>query len=157
MDNLFEIILKIIKATVLPFVVSIVYITLAGFYFEESLMVISNLYVQGGISYNALFSLFSISMMIGMVNTLFDSSNFMKETLFLYKNILRVLIITLILIVYIYIFKWFPFNHIEAWISFFIAYGISVGVSFAISFYILKRRDKEYQRLLEEYKKKCNL
>lgn len=154
MDNLFEIILKMIKATVLPFVVSVLFITLVGFYFEDSLIGISNLYVQGGISYNALLSLFSISVMIGMINTLFDSSKFMKETLFLYKNILRIIIITLFLIIYIYLFKWFPLNHIEAWLSFFITYGISVVISFAISFYILKKKDQEYQKLLEDYKKK---
>lgn len=154
MDNLFEIILKMIKATVLPFVVSVLFITLVGFYFEDSLIGISNLYVQGGISYNALLSLFSISVMIGMINTLFDSSKFMKETLFLYKNILRIIIITLFLIIYIYLFKWFPLNNIEAWLSFFITYGISVVTSFAISFYILKKKDKEYQKLLEDYKKK---
>ena len=91
---------------------------------------------------------------IGFINTLFDSTYFLRKILFLYKNILRIIIIVFITIIYIVLFDWFPLNNILAWIGFIIAFGICLILSLSISLYITHKQDQEYQVLLKHYQKK---
>ena len=79
---------------------------------------------------------------------------FLRKILFLYKNILRIIIIVFITIIYIVLFDWFPLNNILAWIGFIIAFGICLILSLSISLYITHKQDQEYQVLLKHYQKK---
>lgn len=154
MDSIFNFILTILRKTIMPFTVSIMFLTVSGYFFGDSMFQISTLCIENGISYMAIFQLLSLSMIIGLINTLFDSTYFLRKILFLYKNILRIIIVVLMTILYIIIFDWFPLNNIHAWIGFVIAFGVCLTASFSISLYIAHKQDQEYQVLLKQYQKK---
>ena len=146
MDSIFDFILNILKKTVMPFTVSIIFLTIFGYFFGDDMAQISPLSTGSAISYITIFQLLSLSIFIGFINTLFDSTYFLRKILFLYKNILRIIIIVL--------FDWFPLNNILAWIGFIIAFGICLILSLSISLYITHKQDQEYQVLLKHYQKK---
>ena len=100
MDSIFDFILNILKKTVMPFTVSIIFLTIFGYFFGDDMAQISPLSTGSAISYITIFQLLSLSIFIGFINTLFDSTYFLRKILFLYKNILRIIIIVFITIIY---------------------------------------------------------
>ena len=154
MDSIFDFILNILKKTVMPFTVSIIFLTIFGYFFGDDMAQISPLSTGSAISYITIFQLLSLSIFIGFINTLFASTYFLRKILFLSQNILRIIIIVFITIIYIVLFDWFPLNNILAWIGFIIAFGICLILSLSISLYITHKQDQEYQVLLKHYQKK---
>ena len=106
MDSIFDFILNILKKTVMPFTVSIIFLTIFGYFFGDDMAQISPLSTGSAISYITIFQLLSLSIFIGFINTLFDSTYFLRKILFLYKNILRIIIIVLKTIIYIVLLNW---------------------------------------------------
>ena len=72
MDSIFDFILNILKKTVMPFTVSIIFLTIFGYFFGDDMAQISPLSTGSAISYITIFQLLSLSIFIGFINTLFD-------------------------------------------------------------------------------------
>lgn len=154
MEKLFEVFLQIMRKTAIPFMVAILFLNIAGYGAGGELTKISSLYQTNGISYEAIFQLFALSFCNGVINTIFDHKSFMKKTLLLYKNCLRILLVIAVTISFVCYFKWFAMDNFQAWISFMIVFSICVILSVSISFYLAHKKNKEYQELLIKYKER---
>lgn len=157
METVINTIVGLMKKTAISFLVCIMFICIIGSVMGEQLTPISSLFQEGSIRYSTLFEVFSLSFIIGIINTVFDYPQFMKKMLLLYKIILRLIIVILITIVYIYVFNWFPFSNLEAWIGFFVTFGICFTSAVSISVYTTRRKNREYQELLKDFKKRGQL
>lgn len=154
MEKIINTILNIMKKTAIPFLVCVMFICIIGRFMGEELIPISTLFQNGSIAYSTLFQVFSLSLIVGMINVVFDSPKFMKKTLLLYKIICRLVIVVLITVLYIYLFDWFPFTNVTAWIGFAVTFGICFGFAFSLSLYTTRKKNQEYQELLNNYKKR---
>lgn len=154
MERMINVAIGLTKKTAISFIVCVMFICLLGSVMNEQLVPISTLFQTDSIRYSTIFEIFSLSFIIGVINTVFDYPGFMKKTLFLYKLILRLVAIVFITVMYIYIFDWFPFTNIEAWIGFIITFGICSISALSISLYMTRKKDQEYQELLSDYKKR---
>lgn len=149
-----EIISQIIKKTAIPFMVAVICLTIFGYFMGADIEKISSLCNINGITYDSIFQLFLLSLIIGVINTIFDLDNFMKKTLLLYKNILRITIIIAVTVFLVWYFRWFATNSIDAWLSFIIFFGICIGISITVSVYMNHKKNQEYQVLLSKFKER---
>lgn len=153
----FTILARLMRKTAIPFMIAIMFLNVVGSLGRDQVLEFSVLFHEQGVTYDGMFQMFFLSLMIGGINTLFDSPEFMKTTLMLYKNVIRILIIVVLTIGYIWYCDWFPTGSIEVWISFLITFGICIGLSIAISLYLTHKKNQEYQILLKKYKERGHL
>lgn len=109
------------------------FICVIGNSMGEELIPISTLFQDGSIAYSTLFQIFSLSLIIGVINVIFDHPKFMKKTLLLYKILCRLVIVISLTIIYSYLFDWFPFINVAAWIGFTVTFGMCFGLAFSLS------------------------
>lgn len=150
----FTILACLLRKTAIPFMIAVMFLNIVGYLSEDQLLEFSVLFHGQGITFDSMFQLFFLSFLIGGINTIFDSPAFMKKTLMMYKNIIRILIIVVLTIGYIWYCAWFPAGNIEAWVYFLITFGACIGLSIAISLYLTHKRNQEYQELLKKYKER---
>lgn len=154
MEIVINTILNIMKKTAVSFLVCVMFICVIGNSMGEELIPISTLFQDGNIAYSTLFQIFSLSLIIGVINVIFDHPKYMKKTLLLYKILCRLVIVISLTIIYIYLFDWFPFTNVAAWIGFTVTFGICFGLAFSLSLYTTRKKNQEYQELLNNYKKR---
>ena len=53
-----------------------------------------------------------------------------------------------------YVCRWFPVDDHAAWIGFVVCFLLSFSAATLLSVYATRRKDREYQKLLEAYKAK---
>lgn len=157
METIINTILNIMKKASISFFVCVMFICLIGSVIGDELIPISTLFQEGSIAYSTLIEIFSLSILVGMINAIFDHPNCMKKTLLLYKIILRMICVVTCTIFFIYVFAWFPFSSWEAWLGFIITFGTCFGLALSISIYTTRKKNQEYQKLLENYKKRGQL
>lgn len=154
MEITIQIILNITKKTAISFFVCVMFICVMGSFMGNELIPISTLFQEKSIAYDTIFQIFSLSFIVGIINVIFDYPKFMQKTLLLYKTIIRLVIIIGIIIIFIYFYDWFPFTNIDAWIGFVISFGICFGSALSMSLYTTRKKNQEYQELLNNYKKR---
>ncbi len=154
MEQLIEIMINIIKKSALPFIVSTMLLTIIGSFIGKDMSTISTLCTSQGIPFTSLFQLMGLSIVIGIVNTIFDLSNTLKKIRLIYQIIIRIFFIIIIIVIFVSIFDWFPFYDIHAWAGFFISFGLCFGISMLLSLYFTHKKDQEYEQLLEKYKER---
>ena len=154
MEKWIEIMIKIIKKAALPFSVSIIILSITGYFFGKDMSTISPMCTPTGVPYSTLFQFMVLSLIVGMINTLFDSPYFLKHLRFLYQIMLRLCLIVFITIIFIVVFDWFPLTSFEAWVGFIISFGVCFTFSWLGSLYFIRKKDQEYEKLLETYKER---
>lgn len=154
MEQLIEIMINIIKKSSLPFIVSTMLLTIIGSFIGKDMSTISTLCTPQGIPFASLFQLMGLSIIIGIINTIFDLSNTLKKIRLIYQIIIRVFLIITIIVIFVSLFDWFPFYDIHAWIGFFISFSLCFGISMLLSLYFTHKKDQEYEQLLEKYKER---
>lgn len=154
MEQLIEIMINIIKKSALPFIVSTMLLTIIGSFIGKDMSTISTLCTPQGIPFASLFQLMGLSIIIGIINTIFDLSNTLKKIRLIYQIIIRVFLIIIIIVIFVSLFDWFPFYDIHAWAGFFISFGLCFGISMLLSLYFTHKKDQEYEQLLEKYKER---
>lgn len=154
METLINIIIKVMKKTAISFLVCIMFICVIGNLMGEQLIPISTLFQEKSIGYSTIIEIFSLSFIIAIINVIFDIPPFMKKMLLIYKIILRLIVVITITVSYIYVFKWFPFTSLEAWVGFIVTFGICFSLALSISLYTTRKKNQEYQALLNDYKKR---
>ena len=78
MEQLIEIMINIIKKSALPFIVSTMLLIIIGSFIGKDMSTISTLCTPQGIPFTSLFQLMGLSIIIGIINTIFDLSNTLK-------------------------------------------------------------------------------
>ncbi|WP_028043548.1 hypothetical protein [Candidatus Stoquefichus massiliensis] len=154
METTIRTIIDIMKKTAISFIVCVMSICVIGSFVGDEVTTISTLFQNGNITYASLFQIFSLSLIIAIINAIFDYPKFMKKILLLYKIIFRLMIVIAVTILYIYLFDWFPFTNVGAWIGFIVSFGLCFGLAFSISLYTTRKKNQEYQELLNNYKKR---
>lgn len=79
MEQLIEIMINIIKKSALPFIVSTMLLIIIGSFIGKDMSTISTLCTPQGIPFTSLFQLMGLSIIIGIINTIFDLSNTLKK------------------------------------------------------------------------------
>lgn len=154
MENIFAFICQVVKKMAIPFMVAVIILNVFSYLGgADEIVKVTSLCGHDGITYHGIFEIFSLCLLIGIINTIFDAESFMKQTLYLYKNILRIAIIVVLTVLYVWLFKWFV-NSLDAWVSFVITFGICIVVSIGINIYITHKKNLEYQELLIKYKER---
>ena len=85
MEQLIEIMINIIKKSSLPFIVSTMLLTIIGSFIGKDMSTISTLCTPQGIPFASLFQLMGLSIIIGIINTIFDLSNTLKKIRLIYQ------------------------------------------------------------------------
>lgn len=154
MENIFEFICQVVKKMAIPFLVVMVVLNTFSYLGGAGEMErVSSLCSNEGITYQGIFEILGLCLLIGIINTIFDAESFMKKTLYLYKNILQITLIVVLTFLYVWQFKWIG-NSLDAWLSFVIAFGVSIVISISISAYVTHKKNLEYQALLAKYKER---
>lgn len=131
--------------------------TIAGICGDEVSMY-SSLYQMGskGLAYETLLQLFVSSLMITAINTFFFSEKHFKNQMMIWKMVGMMITILVIMIGFIYIFKWLPFDSSTAallsWGCFLVAFLGCFGGSILLSVIKMKLEEKKYDELLQDYK-----
>ena len=133
---MYNYLVKFFRNVTMSFFTAIFVIALAGVTCRDGIMKVSSFYVQGGISFSAVFELLLLS------------------SLLTYKIILRIAVVVMLILPFIYVCRWFPVDDHAAWIGFVVCFLLSFSAATLLSVYATRRKDREYQKLLEAYKAK---
>lgn len=144
---------KFLESTFMAFTIAVIFISLIGLSSNEKLLDFSTFYVRGGVSFTALFQIFILASITGFINFVFDSEAMLLKIRALYLGLIKSFLIMMTCILFILVFHWFPNNDINAWISFLITFLTCFGVATLASVFATRKKDKEYEAMLNSYKK----
>lgn len=154
MEKILEFFLQIMRKTAIPFMICSIFLNTIGYLTGNEIMNVSSLYELQGITYEGIFQLLFLSLLVGFINTMFDMKNFMKKILPLYKNILRIILIFAITIYFAWYYRWFAMNNTYAWLSFILTFSLCIIISIFLNIYLTHKKNKEYEMLLKKYKER---
>ena len=144
---MYNYLVKFFRNVTMSFFTAIFVIALAGVTCRDGIMKVSSFYVQGGISFSAVFELLLLS-------SLLDKPTVFPAMRLTYKIILRIAVVVMLILPFIYVCRWFPVDDHAAWIGFVVCFLLSFSAATLLSVYATRRKDREYQKLLEAYKAK---
>ena len=147
-------ILKVLNATVIAFFTIVIVISVAGILTYPNTDTTSTFYVENGIAFSAIMQVLLLSFLMACINAVFDNVEIFSNIRMLYQILLRLFFIVLITILFIYIFGWFSMGDTGTWFIFIVVFLLSFMIACGISVYITKKKDKEYEKLITQYKAK---
>lgn len=109
-------------------------------------------YGSHGFSISTLIQLFALSVIISALRTLLFSDIFIKTMSIIMRNILFFVLITIAIVVFVILFRWFPLNDIGAWIGFIISFALSSAAGILISRIREKSENDRMDRALSKYR-----
>lgn len=95
-----------------------------------------------------------LSSLLALCNLLLDKPTVFPAMRLTYKIILRIAVVVMLILPFIYVCRWFPVDDHAAWIGFVVCFLLSFSAATLLSVYATRRKDREYQKLLEAYKAK---
>jgi len=120
----------------------------------------SSLYQLGskGLAYETLLQLFASSTVITAISSFFFSEKYFKNYMMIWKVVGMMITILAVMIGFIYVFKWLPFDSstaaILSWGCFLVAFLGCFGTGILLSVIKMKLEEKKYDELLQGYKNK---
>lgn len=105
-----------------------------------------------GIAYETLLQYTAVSLLTGLNNHLWLGSKLLQNKLMAWRSFGLICAELILVISFIFIFRWFPTDEIVPWITFGTAFVICLGLGFLVMFSKLNWEKKKYERLLQEYK-----
>lgn len=138
------------------FAYSMIAISVIGFLLGDDVKELSSLFRLGseGLSFPSILQIFIFSLILVCLRTLLLSDLIFKKMMLLWRCVLLLLLTLVLAGIFAALFRWFPVELWEAWVSFI----LSVVVCFVIGAggMILKTKleDKKYDKLLSDYKAK---
>lgn len=120
----------------------------------------SSLYQLGskGLAYETLMQLLASSIVLTVISSFFLSESYFKNWMLLWRIVGMMFMILVVMVGFIYVFKWLPFDSstasILAWGSFLIAFLGCFGGATLLSVIKMKLEEKKYDGLLQDYKSK---
>lgn len=81
-----------------------------------------------GLTTKSLAQLFVFVAILELADTLFMTDKWIKDMKMVVRNILFFLSVFTVICIFAYVFHWFPFTYVGAWIGFFICYFVCTGI-----------------------------
>ena len=130
----------------------IVFIPLVIF-FGDGAKGFSSLFAFGGVALSmaTLIELLLLAIIINILSTVLFTDRFIKNLPILVRSILFFVIVTLITVVAVICFHWFPVDYVEAWIGFFVSFGVCSTIGVLVSRLREKSENERMNKALEKY------
>lgn len=111
---------------------------------------------SSGLSTGTMFQFLLESVFIVILREIFFTDKLIKRTSIGVRTAGMFLSVIVTIIVFVFLFNWFPVDMWLSWLCFFISFGISAGVSTAVS--VLKERaeNKKMDEALQRFKEGMN-
>ncbi|GBU27797.1 hypothetical protein R84B8_01338 [Treponema sp. R8-4-B8] len=142
------------------FSLAIIAITIAGMLIAlngQDMREVSTLFAfNSGLYYGVILQIAGFSLIISFFSLLLFSEHIQTKIPFLFRGFLLLLATLVTTSIFAFIFKWFPQDNIQGWISFALCTIICFAVCFALTLLKLKLEGKKYAKLLEDYKERQN-
>lgn len=145
---------KFFSGITVSFFTAICGIAISGVLFGKEVMAVSSFYVQGGISFYAVFQVMALAALLAVCNIVLDHPRVLSNMRLTYKIVLRIAISIALILPFIYVCRWFPVYNHEAWLGFVVCFLTCFTVATSLSVYATRKKDREYQKLLDAYKAK---
>jgi len=114
---------------------------------------VTALFIPGaGLSYKVIFQMAGFALASSVFSILLISERFTKKISYLFRGLFFLLATLLTASLFSIIFKWFPIDNIQIWITFILLFIIGFAVGLALMMLKLKLEKKKYSRLLAKYK-----
>jgi hypothetical protein len=110
--------------------------------------------IESGLSYNTILQLALFSVISAFFKLMFFSEYVLLKMRFFLRYLLFLVSTMFTIIVLVIIYKWFPINNIGSWIGLIFSMSLLYIIGSGITFFIFKTKDKKYNKLLENYKKR---
>lgn len=146
----------ICRNTAVIFALLIIVLTVTGWMLGDSQLKYAGLFELGnaGLSFQGIVQIFALSIIIGSLNTLLTSDLVFKKSMLLWRMILMMFLGGVACFIFAVVFRWFPLDMREVWITF--------GVLFLVTFTVVslgmvvktKREDRLNNKAFSEYKSK---
>ncbi|NLL75827.1 MAG: hypothetical protein GX235_01055 [Clostridiales bacterium] len=148
--------LGFISQTFIIFGVTVLAIMVIGMFIGEKEAEFSTLFRLGnrGIAYRTLLEFLLSSICISGLERIFFKEGFFENLSYLMRTVFMLISVTVLMVVFIIYFGWFPAYSWQGWLGFIISFSICFGASMSIMVVKTKWESKIYEQRLEEYKKK---
>ena len=130
---MYNYLVKFFRNVTMSFFTAIFVIALAGVTCRDGIMKVSSFYVQGGISFSAVFELLLLSSLLALCNLLLDKPTVFPAMRLTYKIILRIAVVVMLILPFIYVCRWFPVDDHAAWIGFVVCFLLSFSAATLLS------------------------
>ena len=116
----------------------------------------STLFILGnqGIAYRTLLEFLLSSICISAIEKIFYKESFFGNLSYLMRTVFMLICITVLMVVFIIYFGWFPAYSWQGWIGFIVSFGTCFGVSTAVMIVKTRYESRIYEKRLDEYKKR---
>ena len=114
----------------------------------------SSLFEYGGkgLSVSSLIQLFVLSVIICVARNILFSDRWITNLSMLIRNTIFFGLITVVIVVFVLIFRWFPIDDIAAWIGFIVSFAVCSFLGVMISRIREKTENEKMNLALEKYK-----
>ena len=149
-------VLSFLSQILFGFGFAIATISIIGFMLGNEARDVSTMYRLGGegLPYGTMLQFFLCVATLQILRIVIFSKAIFKEMLLLWRAVLMIAAGMLTAGAFAVGFGWIPIDRGSAWLSFILSYGICTGVGTAIMLITTKRKDKQYNKLLSQYKEK---
>ena len=122
--------------------------------FGESAREFSTIFALGrqGLSVATMFQFFALSVLIATLRFVIFSDGLIRRVSIVIRTIAMFTMVILIMVVFIYLFGWFPIHMWQPWVMFFLCFGISAVVSACLSIWKEKLENQVMEDALERLK-----
>ena len=136
------------------FGVSILCISLCGFFLGNDAKEVSDMFVLGsaGISYATLVQFLGLSILVAGLRWLFFTDKLIKNCSLTLRSIFMFVCIIIVIGGCAALFNWFPVNMVLPWILFFASFFVCAGISVALSILKEKEENRKLQEALDRLK-----
>ena len=109
-------------------------------------------YGSGSMSMGTMIQLFALSVIICVARNLFLTDNWIKNMPMFVRIFSLFLSVTVVIVVFVIVFRWFPITDVKAWIGFFISFAVSSVVGVLFSKLKERAENRAMDKALEKFK-----
>jgi len=107
-----------------------------------------------GLPYNSILQIAGLSFMLAVLCVLITTDRFLIKIRFLLRFSLFLLSVFFTTSIFAIIFKWFPIDNAEGWISYILSTIICFALASGITLLNSRLQNKKYNRLLQNFKER---
>lgn len=147
---------RFVTQVMIIFSIMVISVMVPGCFLDETAREYSTFYALApdGVSFASLWQMLGASFGITLIqNIIFETRRFQKMMM-LYKTILLLACILVLIITFVFLFRWFPIDMPMGWISFISTFALCFLISTVVMVSKTRRESQTYDRLLNEYKEK---
>lgn len=107
---------------------------------------------RAGLSTGTLLQLLLLSLLICVARNVFLSDKFIKNMPIVGRNVAFFVTVTLVIVVFVLLFGWFPANFYQAWIGFFLSFAVCSAIGVLLSRLKEQAENKKMAQALEKFR-----